>query len=91
MLSGDTVEAAQMTLGLVPEILDAIDVILILREQFGVVDAEMFEARDIEHVVGAEGVGIDDRIGHDLALEDGPEGAAFDIRDDSGIDLAAAF
>jgi predicted alpha-1,2-mannosidase len=54
----DAVETAHMTLGLVPEVLDAVDVVLLIGEQFGVVDAEVPEARYIERVVGTEGAGL---------------------------------
>ena len=45
-----------MTLGLIPEVLDAVDVVPLIGEQFGVVDAVVLETGYIEHVVGAEGV-----------------------------------
>jgi hypothetical protein len=38
VLLGDAVEATQMTLGLVPEVLDAIDVPFVLGEAFVMVD-----------------------------------------------------
>ena len=69
--SRDTVEATQMALGLVPEVLDSVDVIFPVGEQFGVVDAAVLERRDVQHVVGAEGVGVDDAVGDDLVLNDG--------------------
>jgi hypothetical protein len=89
--SWDAVEAAHMTLGLIPEVLDAVDVVLLIGEQFGVVDAVVLETRYVEHVVGAEGIGVDDAVGHDLVLDDGLQGLALGVGDDLGIDLAAAF
>ena len=43
--SRDTVEATQMALGLVPEVLDSVDVIFPVCEPFGVVDAAVLERR----------------------------------------------
>src|ERR1035438_6443231 len=88
---GDAVETAHMTLGLIPEVLDAVDVILLIGEQLGVVDAVVLETGYIEHVVGTEGIGVDDAVGNDLVLDDGLQRLALCVRDDLGIDLAAAF
>ena len=87
----NTVETAHMTLGLIPEVLDAVDVVLLIGEQLGVVDAVVLEAGYIEHVVGAEGIGIDDAVGDYLVLDDGLQRLALGVRDDLGIDLATAF
>src|SRR5271156_1857051 len=89
--SRDAVEAAHMTLGLIPEVLDAVDMVLVIGEQLGVVDAIVLEARYIEHIVGTEGIGVDDAVGDDLVLDDGLQRLAPGVRNDSGIDLAAAF
>ncbi len=69
----DTVESTHVTLGLVPEVLDAVDVVLLVREQLGVVDAAVLEAGHIEHVVGAEDARVDDRLRQHLGIEDGLE------------------
>ena len=90
MGSRNAVETAHMTLGLIPEILDAVDMVLVIGEQLGVVDAVVLEARYVEHVVGAEGIGVDDAVGDDLVLDDGLQCLALGVRDDLGIDLAAA-
>ena len=79
-----------MTLGLVPEILDAVDVILAIGKPFGMVDPVMPESGNIQHVIGGEGVGVDDTVGYNFLLHDGLQGGAFDIADHFGIDLAAA-
>ncbi len=62
----NTVEAAHVPLGLVPEVPDAVDVVLLAREQLGVVDAVVLEAEYIQHVVGAERAGVNDRAGTTL-------------------------
>ena len=56
----DAIESTQMAFGLVPEVLDSVDVVFLVGEQFGVVDAQMLELGDIEHVIGTERVGVDD-------------------------------
>ena len=38
----DAVETSQMTLGLVPEVLDSVDVVFLVGEQLGVIDAQVF-------------------------------------------------
>ena len=56
----NAVVLAQMSLGLVPEVLDAIDVVaLAIGIVLLMVDAAMSEARDVEIVVGEVAVGID--------------------------------
>ena len=87
----DAIEATQMTLGLAPEVLDAVDVVLLIGEQLGVVDAAMLEARHIEHIVGTEGIGVDDAVGDDLVLNDCLQRFALCVRDNLGINLAATF
>ncbi len=46
-----TVEATHVTLSLVPEVLDAVDVVFLIGEQLGVVDAVVLKAGHIEDVV----------------------------------------
>ena len=41
----------QMTLGLVPEVLDAIDVVFTGGKQLGVIDLQMAETRNIQSIV----------------------------------------
>src|ERR1700722_5873299 len=89
--SRDSIEAAHVTLGLIPEVLDAVDMVFLIGEELRMIDAEVLEAGYIENVVGTEGVGVDDAVGDDLVLEDGLQGLALGVRDDLRIDLAAAF
>ena len=51
MLPGNIVEYPQIALRLVPEVRDAVDMILPVCQEFGVVDAIVLEIRYIEHVV----------------------------------------
>lgn len=56
MLSRDTIEFAHVKLGLVPKILDAIDVISSLGKEFRMIDAEVLERADIKRVVAPPAV-----------------------------------
>ncbi len=56
MLSRDTVEFAHVTLGLVPKILDAIDVISSLCKELRMIDTEVLERADIKRVVAPPAV-----------------------------------
>lgn len=51
MLFGNTVEFAHMTLGFVPEVLNAIDVIVAISKEFGMVDPKVVKVRDIQYIV----------------------------------------
>ena len=62
MLLWDTVEFTHVALGLVPEILNAIDVIVAVCEELRMVDTEVIEVRHIQHIVAAPAVGINDAI-----------------------------
>ena len=53
MLLWNTVEFTHMTLGLVPKVLNAIDMILLVCKEFRVVDTEMLKVRYIQHVVAS--------------------------------------
>jgi len=53
MLPENTVEFPQMTLRLVPEVLDGVDMILLVCKEFGVVDATVLKFRDIQHIVAS--------------------------------------
>ena len=64
----DTVEFAHMTLGLVPEILDAVDVNLLVCEQFRMVDPEVMKIRHIEHVVPSTAIRVDNAVRDDLRI-----------------------
>ena len=68
---GDTVEPSEMALGLVPEILDPVDVVVLIGEQLRVVDAGVMKARHVKRVIAPEAVRVDDAVGQDHALHDG--------------------
>jgi hypothetical protein len=56
MLSRDTVEFSHLTLGLVPKILVAIDVISSLCKELRMIDTEVLERGDIKRVVAPSAV-----------------------------------
>ncbi len=62
MLFGSTVEFAQMTLRLVPKVLNAVDVILLVCKKFGMVDMTVLKIRYIQHVVSSPAVRIDGAV-----------------------------
>lgn len=51
MLSRNTIEFAHVALGLVPKILNSIDVISSLCKELRMIDAEVLERADIKRVV----------------------------------------
>lgn len=76
-----------MALGLVPEILDPIDVIMTVGKQLGMVDAEVVKVRNIQHVVASPTVGIDDTIRNNLALDDRDQSSSRCVWNNLGVDL----
>ncbi len=76
MLLWDTVEFAHVTLGLVPEVLNAIDVIVAVCEELRMVDTEVMEVRHIQHIIAAPAVEINDAIRDHLARYDGDQRGA---------------
>ena len=57
MLLWNTIEFAHMTLGLIPKILNSVNVVLLVCKQFGMVDAEVLKIRYIQDVVAAPTIG----------------------------------
>ena len=56
MCLGNTVEFTHVTLGLIPEIFNTIDVIVVVCEELRMVDTEVMEVRHIQHIVAAPAV-----------------------------------
>lgn len=73
-LLGDAVAAAQVTLGLVSGVLDAVDVVALLDQAVRVADADMMEIGCIQGVAGAERAGADDAVGPDFLFNDRRQG-----------------
>ena len=71
MFLGNTIKLTHMSLGLVPEILNSVDVICLVCKQFGMVDTEVLEVRNIQYIISSPAVRIDDAVWHNLTLNDG--------------------
>ena len=54
----NTVEFAHVPLGLVPKILNPVDVILLVSKEFGIVDPKVMEIRYVQHIVTAPAKGV---------------------------------
>lgn len=76
MLPGDTVKFPQVAFGLIPKVLNAIDVVLASGKQRGVVNPQVAEARHRQRIVARQRVAIDDGIRHDPFFQDGQQGCA---------------
>ena len=76
MRLGSTFEFTHVALGLIPEILNVIYVIVAVCEELRMVDTEVMEVRHIQHIIAAPAVGINDAIHDHLALYDGDQRGA---------------
>ena len=85
----DTIELAQVPLGLVPKVLDSIDVILFLSKEFWVIDSHVVEVAYIERIVGFKGVCINDAVRSDFLFDDRLESFGFSIGNDRPVYLPA--
>lgn len=91
MRLGHTVKFAEVALGLIPKILDAIDMVFPGGKELGVVDPQMPEARHIQSIVAGQRITIDDGVRHDALFQDGQQRRRFGISDDHGIVLSTPF
>ena len=67
----NAIEFAHMPLGLVPKVLNPIDVIMLMSEALGMIDSEVVKGRNIQHIIALPSIGINDAVRHDFALNDG--------------------
>ena len=70
----NTVEFAHVALGLVPKILNPVNVILLVCKESGMVDPKVMEIRDMQHVVAAPAIRINNAVRNDLAFDDWQQG-----------------
>ena len=56
------VVAAHMSLSLVPKVLYAVYMAFFFDECFRMIDPDVVELRDIQHIVGSETVGVDNAV-----------------------------
>ena len=71
VLFRDAVIGPEVSLCLVPEILDAVDMIVFIGEYQGMIDPQVSELGHIEHIIAYEAVGVDDAVRPDLLANDG--------------------
>ena len=62
VLFRDAIETAQVPFGLVPEILDPVDMVAVFRKGFRVIDPHMVELGNIQGVIAGEAICIDDAV-----------------------------
>lgn len=81
---------AQMPLRLVPEVLDAVDMMAALADKaFAVVNPPVTKLGNIQHVIGGKTVGVDDAVRRHFLPDDRQQSLGLGIRDDRRKDLAA--
>ena len=77
----DPVEPPKMALGLVPKILDPVDMVLLVNEAIRMVDANVMKPRHVKGIVASEAVRVDDTVRQNHALHDGQERIATGVGD----------
>ena len=82
MLSGNTVKFAEVPLGLVPKVLNAVNVVFTGGKELGMIDRHMAEAGHSEAIVAGQGIAIDDGIGHNPCFDDGQQRGGSGVGDD---------
>jgi hypothetical protein len=70
----NTVEFTHVALGLVPKVLNPVDVIFLVCKEFGVVDSKVMEIRYVQHVIAAPAVRINDSVRNDFTFDDRQQG-----------------
>jgi len=65
---GNTVKFAQVALGLVPEVLEAVAVVFAGGKQLGMIDPPMPQAGDSQRIVAGQRVTINDGVRHNPFL-----------------------
>jgi hypothetical protein len=58
-----------MAFGLVPEVLNPIDEIMVVGKEFQMINTIMFEVRHIEHIIPAPAVRIKDTVGDHFTFD----------------------
>ena len=91
VLRFDAVESPHVTLGLVPEILNSIDVIFLIGEERRVIDSAVMEVAHIKSIIGSKCVRVNDAVGLYALFDDRQQGLSFGIRDDGRKNLPTPF
>ena len=66
-----------MTLRLIPEIFDSIDMIFSVGEEIGMVDSHVMKVAHLESFVGPERVGVNNAVGCRFFLDDLAAGSPY--------------
>jgi hypothetical protein len=69
-----------MTIGLVPKVINAVDMILLISKELWVVNPHVVEWRYIKCIIGSESIRVDNAIGLYFFLNDGQECLCLGIR-----------
>ena len=70
-MPGNSIVLAQVPFRLVPKGFDAMDVVMVVRKEFAMIDAVVIKLRHIQGIVGTIMVRIDNAIRHHLLTDDG--------------------
>lgn len=89
MLFRDTVEFTHMTLGLVPEVLDTVDMVSTLGKEFRMVDPEVFERANVQRVIAPPTIRIHDAVWCHFALDNRHKRLARGVWDDPRVNFSA--
>lgn len=84
----NAVKLAHVTLGLVPEVLDSVDVVFRLRELDRMVDALVVKITYIKCIVAAPCVGVNNAVGLYLLIDDRQECLGLGVWYDRCVNLA---
>ena len=91
MLCGNTIKFSHMPFGLIPKVLNPIDVILFVSKQFWVIDPVVLKLRHIQHVIRTVVIGVHNAVWFNLFLYYTYQCFRFCICNDLSVSLAAPF
>lgn len=90
-LFGNAIKLSEVTFRLIPEVLNAVDVVAFRGgEGLRVIDANMVISFDMEAVVTLERVTVDDAVGNHTFLDDGQQCLGLGVLNDLCVDLSSA-
>ena len=78
----DSVETPKVPIGLIPEVLHAVDVVSLIGEELGMIDAHVMEFGEVEGVVGLETVDVNNAVRGDSLFNDREQGFGSCVRHD---------
>ena len=87
----NTVKSTHVALGLVPKILDPVDVVSTLCKELGMVYAIVFEFGDIKRIIDPTTVRINDAIWDNFAFDDWLQSCPRGIGNDFAVNLSTPF